>query len=330
MTWKFKEFVNQSVPVVGRNTEIGANHVCVLLALYNGARTLGEQLDSIAAQSHTDWSLVISDDGSRDSWFDIAADFSEAQATRRTWVTSGPRQGFAHNFFTLLKVAGPSVPFVAFCDQDDVWMRDKLARALRHLNKVPDGAPAMYCSRTMVCGDDLQLQRPSPLFGRPPSFANALVQNMGGGNTMVLNRAALDLVQDTLHHASGAVSHDWWVYQIVAGAGGHVIYDPEPSLFYRQHGQNQIGANDTFWASAKRLKAMLQGRFHDWNSTNIKALNASKHWLTDEAAETLEHFSNARRGNVIRRMVALRKSGVYRQSRRGTFALWLAALTSRL
>ena len=330
MTWNIKEFVNQNVAPAGTAPEYSETHVCILLALFNGADNLAEQLGSLSAQSHTDWSLIISDDGSRDDWFDIVADFSETQATSRTWLISGPRQGFAKNFFTLIKAAGPSVPYVAFCDQDDVWMRDKLSRALDQLKQVPKELPAVYCSRTMVCAEDLQMQRPSPLFQRPPSFANALVQNIGGGNTMVLNRAALDLVQDTLPHANGAISHDWWVYQLVMGAGGHVIYDPEPSLFYRQHGQNQIGANDTVWASAKRFKAMLQGQFRNWNTSNIQALEAAKHWLTSDAANTLQQFSKARKDNVIRRMIALRKSGVYRQSRRGTFALWLAALCNRL
>ncbi len=330
MTRNIKEFVNQHAVPTDRFANYAADHVCILLAHYNGAGTLAEQLASLADQTHDDWSLIISDDGSRDNWLEVAGDFCKSNAPGRTWLISGPRQGFAQNFFTLIRAAGSSVPYAAFCDQDDVWMRGKLARALEHLKKLPDGKPALYCSRTLICDAALQAQRPSPMFSQPPGFCNALVQNIGGGNTMVLNRAALDLVQDTLPHAQGVVSHDWWVYQLVSGAGGTVVYDSEPSVLYRQHGANTIGANDTCLASIKRLKSLLQGRFQDWNTKNIAALTRARHWLSPEARQTLENFSKARHGTVLTRLGALRKSGVYRQTRRGTMALWLAALLDRL
>ena len=246
------------------------------------------------------------------------------------WLISGPQNGFAQNFLSLAKAAGPFVPYAAFCDQDDVWMAAKLARALEQLKALPAGRPALYCSRTMVCDSTLRGQNPSPLFRRPAGFSNALVQNIGGGNTMVMNREALDLLQDTLRHAKGIVSHDWWAYQLVSGAGGVVIYDTQPTLFYRQHGQNLVGANNTYLASAARLKYLFEGRFRRWNGANIAALYRVRHWLTPEARRTLKWFAAAREGPVRQRLKSLRRSGVYRQSLRGTAALWLAAIANRL
>lgn len=330
MTRNIKEFVNHNASTRAAHVEYSSDHVCVLLAHYNGATFLPEQLASLAAQSHRDWSLIISDDGSSDDWLDVASGFAETGAPGRTWLIAGPRQGYARNFLSLLKVAGPFVPFVAFCDQDDVWMENKLARAVAALKELPAGRPALYCSRTIICDRNLCSQRVSPRFSLAPSFGNALVQNIGGGNTMVMNRAALDLVQDTLRHAKGIVSHDWWVYQLVSGAGGTVIFDQTPSLYYRQHGCNLVGANDTIWGSVSRLGKVFAGRYQRWNSANTAALMRARHWLTPEARKTLALFTDARSGAAPKRLRALRLSGVYRQTRRGSIALWLAALTKRL
>ena len=330
MTRNIKEFVNHNTLACDESEEFSADHVCVLLALHNGANMLADQLESLATQSHRDWSLIISDDGSTDDWLGIATGFAEERAAGRTWIIAGPQKGHVRNFLSLAQIAGPFVPYVAFCDQDDVWLEAKLARALEHLKAVPSERPALYCSRTMVCDAALRHRGPSPLFRQPPGFANALVQNIGGGNTMVLNRAALDLVQDTVRHAKGVVSHDWWVYQLVSGAGGKVIYDTEPSLLYRQHGDNLVGANASPAAIAARIIWVLNGRFRRWNSANIAALYHARHWLTPEARRTLGWFAAAREGSVGRRLRALRRSGVYRQTRRGTVALWFALLANRL
>jgi len=330
MTRNIKEFVNQNCTRPTESLKISSSHVCVLLAHFNGANRLGEQLTSLAMQSHKDWSLIISDDGSSDHWLEVATQFAETRANGRTWLISGPRQGYARNFLALANIAGPFVPFAAFCDQDDVWMPGKLARAVEKLGSIPGQTPAMYCGRTIICDDDLRARRLSPLFDKAPSFRNALVQNIGGGNTMVLNRAALDLLQDTSRHAQNVVSHDWWVYQLITGAGGKVIYDTEPSLYYRQHAGNLIGANDTLAASVARIGKLLRGRYQSWNAANTMALFSVQHWLTEDARKTLATFNAARQGTLLQRLRCVHRSGVYRQTRRGTAALWLAALTKRL
>ena len=105
--------------------------------------------------------------------------------------------------------------FFACCDQDDVWWPDKLERALQWLHTVPEHVPAVYFSRTRNVDASGNIIGCSPLFRRPPNFRNALVQSIGGGNTMVFNRAARELLV-----AAGPVdvaSHDWWTYLLVSG-----------------------------------------------------------------------------------------------------------------
>src|SRR5690606_36468867 len=100
--------------------------------------------------------------------------------------------------------------FYAYADQDDIWMPDKLSRALVFLERNLDQA-AMYCSRTeLVTSCGKSVGKMSPLFPKLPTFVNALVQSLAGGNTMVINHRACELLRKAgeVH----VVSHDWWTY----------------------------------------------------------------------------------------------------------------------
>ena len=98
MTRNADEFVNHIATALPRNRvgeQMGNDHICILLALFNGAATLAEQLESLASQTHTDWSLIVSDDGSNDNWLDIVSRFSKTHGPGRTWLTRGPGKGSA-------------------------------------------------------------------------------------------------------------------------------------------------------------------------------------------------------------------------------------------
>lgn len=310
--------------------EAGARHCTVLLALCNGADRLDTQLATISAQTHRDWSLIVSDDGSTDGGPQKVRDFAAAHPNRDITLLDGPKLGFAQNFLHLIRAAGPHTRFAALSDQDDSWLPQKLSRAIATLRDVPKGRPAVYCGRTTICNESLRPLRNSPRFRLPPSFRNALVQSIAGGNTMVLNRAALDILQEASPRVHTIVAHDWWIYQIITGAGGVVLYDRTPMVLYRQHGGNLIGANDTIFASLSRIARLFRGHYRDWNAGNAEALDAARHWLEPEARAVLDEFERARNGTFTERLVALRRSGVYRQTRRGNLALVIAALTRRL
>lgn len=300
-------------------------HIAILMATYNGARTIDQQLTSLSGQTYRNWSLIVSDDGSKDDTLQKVGRFRQ-ETTQHVVIANGPRQGFAQNFLHLIRTAGPHVPFVALSDQDDYWHPEKLHRAITQVARLPAHKPVLYTGRTVICDQSLRPLRQSPLFRRPPSFRNALVQNIGGGNTMVVNRAALDILQQTSSAATSIVAHDWWIYQIVAGAGGTVIYDPVPSVFYRQHTHNLIGANDTLTAKLRRFGQLAQGDFQTWTTGNLAALHASSAWLTPESRRTLSEFRKARNGTALSRLRALHSSRVYRQSRLGNGSLLIATL----
>ena len=312
------------------HTRPAPDTVCILLALHNGAKNLEAQLDSYSSQSHAAWSLIVSDDGSTDAGPNIVRGFAKQHPNRDIRQVEGPGKGFAANFLSLLRAVDPQVPFAALSDQDDVWLENKLKRAVSALLALPGDRPALYCSRTYICDDTLHSNGMSPLFKKPPGFENALVQNIAGGNTMVVNRVGLDLLQAASPLAAGAVCHDWWMYQMITGAGGTVIYDAKPSLKYRQHEDNLIGANNTTRASLSRLKAMMQGTFADWNSRNIATLRACDAFLTPKNRSLLERFARGRSQNPWGRVQTIRTSGIYRQTTRGHTALLMAALLGKI
>lgn len=304
------------------------SHVAILLATKNGADFLPAQLESLERQSHPDWSLWVSDDGSEDATREILDDFAGRYGSERVHLFEGPGRGPTRNFLSLIGRIECEAQAYAFCDQDDVWLRDRLSRGLGHLNGT-GSRPTLVGHRTHIVTEDLTPRGLSPLFTSPPGFLNALVQSIAGGNTMLMNRAARDLIR-----AAGTdldvVTHDWWAYQIVSGAGGSVIYDPEPTILYRQHATNLIGANDSFAARLLRIRALFQARFHEWNSRNIAALDQCRDLLTPDARRHLDAFVDIRGRRGIQAIAALRRSGLYRQTRLGTFSLYVAAALGKL
>lgn len=307
--------------------------ITILMAVYNGAAYLEEQLDSIAAQTHPTWQIIASDDGSTDSSRTVLADVAHRWAgtgTGKLEVVQGPRQGAAENFMSLLRHAqgqDPAPRWIAFSDQDDIWLPDKLARAQAAL---PADVPALYCGRTWIMDPQMTRRRLSAPRPRAPGFRNALVQNIASGNTILLNPAASAMVLEAATRVGPVVVHDWWVYQLITGAGGRVIHDDTPVLLYRQHAGNEIGANDTLRARLKRIRQLLQGDFRDWNRINIAALYATPDMLNAQNLQILGAFDELAKRPLGPRLAALGRLGLYRQSTPSTVALWVAAVLGKL
>lgn len=311
--------------------------IAILLASYNGAANLRAQLESYLVQTLAPALVIVSDDGSQDASRAVVADFAANHPALPLQLLEGPRQGAAQNFLHLLRAVPDQMDMVAFSDQDDVWLPQKLARGAEKLQaaQLDTGlTPGLVLGASLVCDSDLGNPRHSALPKRPAGFRHALVQNIAGGNTMLLNRAATRLLQACAADVQGAgaalVVHDWWVYQIVTGCGGMVIFDPEPSLLYRQHSGNLIGANTGVRAKVLRLKLMILGRFQEWNSLNIRALKLSEQRFTTENRQLLADFSALRQVGVCRRLWLLHKAGLYRQGLQGRLSLWLAAALGKI
>lgn len=296
-------------------------HVAILMAVRNGAAHLPAQLASISAQTHTDWSLHAADDGSSDASTDILRAFA-AEHPNRITLADGPQAGPARNFLTLLRDAplegGASV---AWCDQDDVWLPDRLARATA---AGAPGPPVLYASRYRLLLADGSQGAASALLHRPVTFGNALVQNPLPGHTMVANPAAATLLRAGAAAAIDAdvPFHDWWTCQVLTGAGAKIVFEKEPGVLYRQHAGNHVGARGGIAASLDRLRMIADGRMSDWLDCNSKALSQVS-GLTPDNTALLSQFQEWRARGW--RRPALATLGIWRQDRLGQIALSAAA-----
>ena len=300
--------------------------VAVLLCSYNGGKFLAQQLESIGRQEGVKLAIHVSDDGSQDQTQRILAAFREHWGQQLS-IFQGPEQGHVDNFFSLI-FSDIEGDYFAYSDQDDIWHPDKLSRAIKALSPLSDDRPALYCSRSLLIdeyGDHIGL---SPLFSKPPAFANALIQNIGGGNTMVMNRKAKELLCAV--GPVDIVAHDWWTYILVTGSGGSVVYDQRPSLSYRQHQDNLVGSSTAWSDRFNRFYLALLGRNRGWNTKHILALQQSRCYLTTQNQRILDDFSAARDKPLPRRPVYLWRSGVYAQSALGNLGLIVAALLKKL
>ncbi len=305
------------------------NHVSVLLCTYNGEAFIEQQLDSIQNQTHQHISVYASDDGSTDETLNILKKYQAQWHKGDFKIYDGPRKGFMANFLSL--VCSTQIPdsYYTFADQDDIWALDKLSHALTLLQAETQQDPVVYCSRTELIDADGVNIGYSPIFTRKPSFANALVQSIGGGNTMVLNPTAVRLMREA-SIGQTIISHDWWAYLVVTGAGGKILYDKKPTTLYRQHGGNLVGTNIGLPAKLLRAKQLLNGHFYEWNNVNIKALQSVKQLLTKENTEIFETFCEARQKSLFPRLAGIRKAGVYRQSTMDNTGLFVATVLNRL
>jgi glycosyltransferase involved in cell wall biosynthesis len=221
--------------------------VVVLMSTWQGERFVEEQLRSILDQLPAHGRIIVRDDGSTDGG--VAT--MHAIGDPRLAVVAGSNIGFAHSFLTLLDLAPDDADVVMFSDQDDFWLPGKIARAVERL--APFGAePALYCSRLQLVDTELRPLGLSSAWKRPPSFRNALTENIAVGCTCAMNRPGLLLARrygrpELVHF------HDWWLYLTIS-AFGHTVYDPEPTILYRQHGTNSLGAG----SGLRRYLVMLR------------------------------------------------------------------------
>lgn len=303
--------------------------VAIFMCTYNGERFLEAQLDSLYAQTCKQWTLYVSDDGSTDATLEIVNSYQYNWGKEKIQYRVGPQKGFAQNFLSLACDPSIKADYYAFCDQDDVWLPEKLSVAIEHI--AFESSPEqlyVYSGRTIYTDENLKPIGFSPLFVFPRTFRNALIQSIAGGNTMAFNQATKTLLEKV-----GMVptpSHDWWLYQLVTGAGGLMYYDPEPHILYRQHDRSLVGSNTSLKSLLIRFGMLLNGRFKKWTDKNIQSLNQAINFLKPEHIETLKLLEKMRNANFNDRLRLIQVCGLYRQTKRGTFSLAIASMLGKI
>jgi rhamnosyltransferase len=241
--------------------------ILVLLAAHNGAPWIGEQLRSILAQRDVDIRVVIRDDASIDETRDRVAPFLDDQ---RASLTSGrtPSGSAAQNFFALMR-ENPSdgFDFVALADQDDEWRTNKLDRACERLRET---ACIGYSSATLAVwenGRSAVLSQKSRA-----TVSDFLFGGIGQGCTFVLTAEFYSRTRDFLTHNTALTQdihyHDWALYALARAWNLQWIFDPTPSVLYRQHHQNDTGAKNSAAGVWKRITLIR----HGWYANQLDAI----------------------------------------------------------
>jgi Glycosyl transferase family 2 len=302
-------------------------HVAILLATFNGAAYLPAQLDSLLAQDHRDWTLFWRDDGSTDATAAIMAGFAARVGPERCVHVARPqgRLGVLGSFMALLRAVAPGLherDATAFADQDDVWLSHKLSRGMAALAAGPAGRPALYFARQILVTARLERIGLSAPLMVTPGFPASLTQNMAAGCTVLLNRAAAMLVASS--DPPPGTLHDWWSYILVSAAGGRIAPDPEPTVMYRQHEGNAIGAASSRLRRAIAAAQRGPGPFMRDFAAHVESLTAQAALLSPAAARDLSVLRHAIGGGPLRRLAALRLPGLRRNhwSEGMLFRLW--------
>lgn len=213
--------------------------VQVLMSTYNGEKYAAEQIESILQQEDVEIRLLIRDDGSKDATMTILKQFEKQYENVK--VYTGKNLGACGSFFNLLKNADKNVSHYAFADQDDVWKKDKIKRALSVLGSEEE-VPVLYCGSYELVNSRLEvMEGKKSSNAKNISFGNALIECNCTGCTAVFNKKMLDLIQKQIPQY--AYMHDWWLY-LIASSIGKVVYDKEPYILYRQHENNVLGGNN--------------------------------------------------------------------------------------
>ena len=232
-----------------KNTE-KKETVTVLMATYNGTRYLPELLDSLLNQTYTKWELIARDDNASDGTQAVLRKY--ANYNDRFKIIYGEENlGPSANFAELVKAASGK-KYVMFCDQDDVWLPEKIADTYNKMkqceNEYGEETPILvFCGKQLV--DDKLLPLNQYIEFQPPKieFWDILIQNPVYGCTMMVNGAMLEQATPIPKYVQ---MHDYY-FALYASANGHIEYLDRSLIYYRQHAGNVTGGINNFSLLAK-------------------------------------------------------------------------------
>ena len=280
--------------------------IAVLLATYNGEKYLSEQIESICNQSHSNFELFIRDDNSQDQTKYIINEYAKSEPRIHLVETGNERLGLNKNFDYLTEYAKKSnFQYFSYSDQDDVWMKDKLSSELmilRQLEKDNINKPILVHSDLEVVNDSLvSINRSFMKFQgihneTKDPLKVLLAQNYVTGSTILINRALADIVFPI---PKEALIYDWWI--ALSGAVlGCIGYLDKPTVQYRQHTDNQIGAKSL----SNTLNPMMTNWIKQWKYGGIQ-LEKHKHQAIALKHKINEHDPRNENIELVREYIKL-------------------------
>ncbi len=296
----------------------------ILLATYNGEKYLEEQIVSLFLQTNQKFKIIARDDGSTDGTVKILEKYHERYKDRFLLLTGNPTGSAKSNFFELLDHS--TAEYSAFCDQDDIWSNQKLERTLGCLQDAEEEygkeKPLLVHSDLAVADENLKitnrsLMRMQKLNPSYHTLNRLLSQNNVTGCALLMNCALRQKVQAN----KAALMHDWWI-ALTAAAFGQILYYPSPTVVYRQHGRNSVGAKNVadreYLKDKLNDKAGIRASIQATYSQAKAFLDVHMAELSSENKTKLQEYVQLGSCGMMHRFVKLQryhffKSGLYRK-----------------
>lgn len=274
--------------------------IAVLLSTYNGSSYIEEQLESLQTQSYSDFKVYIRDDGSKDDTVEKIASFCNKD-DRFTFLEDNVNLGCAGSFLKLLRSVIADV--YMFCDQDDVWLNNKIERVYNHFSMFNDG-PSLYHSDLKVVDENLDTLHDSFMSYQNMSADNSMnkknifIQNFVVGCTSAINNELALKVLNVNINPNCIAMHDWWI-ALTARTFGDIYFDKERTILYRQHSKNVLGAKPN--TLTRYLNSFFSGeglkKVRDFRLTvSMQAESFLKTYYNDLTPETISALKSVING----------------------------------
>lgn len=285
-----------------QNKVICNRKVAILLATYNGEKFLAEQLDSLLRQTFQEFCIYIHDDGSKDKTIDILKDYQQRFPNHIVILDYPSQNGACNNFFSLLDCV--EAPYYMFCDQDDIWHKEKVEKSLNAIileeKRTPDIPLFTYCNLRIVdekgkvlhydFWDTCQLY---------PEMYKSLAHRVSftiPGCTIAINHKTKEISGD--HKA--ALMHDGWLMIRTLAEGGKLICVNEILMDYRQHSTNTVGVEccykkDHFWTKLSKLRYLIKTHIKTYKMLHAAGYGSIPTYIINKIRENVVRYQIRRR-----------------------------------
>lgn len=294
----------------------------ILMATYNGELYIKEQIESILNQTYKDWKLYIRDDKSKDQTLNVIKKYTKEYPDKIILIEDNlGGLGAKKNFSQLLKYSKNE--YCMFCDQDDVWLQDKIKISLDEIQKAESvydkSTPILVHTDLKVVNEKLEIINESywqfqGLDSKYSGLNKLLVENNITGCTVIINKSLKSKVQEVPEEA---IMHDWWI-GLVAGTLGKIIQIDNKTILYRQHSNNVVGAsgiNSIKNISSKLDKKQINSSIYKGICQGKKFYEMYKNVITEEHKSIIMNFINLKQQNYLNRKKIIIKNKFYKYNK---------------
>lgn len=301
--------------------------VIILLASYNGSKYIQQQLDSIIAQTYVNWELYIRDDGSTDDTIHIIKKYTLLDNRIQLLVDNKGNLRSSLNFNALMEYCQDFGDYFMFCDQDDIWLENKVEETLKNMFDIEKDKPALVFGTQILIDENNQKINLEPRnYNFDVKLEILLTTNFIYGCTMMINK---DLLKKCISIPKSAENHDYWIALVAATCKSNIKYISAPLMLYRQHNSNVSGSfKDS--SIKNRFKRLVENKEIEYIKKRTQMFEdlilRSNGWLDLKDKGLIEGFNNIIPKGGIKAICFLKKNKIKKINRLSNLNYYLSIL----